>query len=42
MRIDTYDAYDNKGKPLANPDIYIPADSPGYTGYNQGPSAVRS
>lgn len=32
---DTYDAYDNKGKPLANPDIYIPADQPGYTGYNQ-------
>ena len=36
---DTYDAYDNKGKPLANPDIYIPAyDSggaanPNYTGY---------
>jgi Flp pilus assembly protein TadG len=32
---DTYDAYDNKGRPLANPDIYIPADQPGYTGYNQ-------
>ena len=32
---DTYDAYDNKGQPLANPDIYIPADQPGYTGYNQ-------
>ncbi len=37
---DTYDAYDNKGRLLANPDIYIPAyDSsgrpdPGYTGYN--------
>jgi Flp pilus assembly protein TadG len=31
---DTYDAFDNKGKPLANPDIYIPADQPGYTGYN--------
>ena len=31
---DTYDAYDNKGKPLANPDIYIPADQDGYTGYN--------
>jgi Flp pilus assembly protein TadG len=31
---DTYDAYDNKGQPLANPDIYIPADRPGYTGYN--------
>lgn len=32
---DTYDAFDNKGRPLANPDIYIPADQPGYTGYNQ-------
>lgn len=32
---DEYDAYDNKGQPLANPDIYIPADQPGYTGYNQ-------
>jgi len=32
---DTYDAFDNKGAPLANPDIYIPADQPGYTGYNQ-------
>jgi hypothetical protein len=31
---DTYDAYDNKGNPLANPDIYIPADQPGYTGYS--------
>src|SRR5687767_13530398 len=32
---DTYDAFDNKGVPLANPDIYIPATQPGYTGYNQ-------
>ena len=32
---DTYDAFDNHGQPLANPDIYIPADQPGYTGYNQ-------
>jgi hypothetical protein len=32
---DTYDAFDNKGAPLANPDIYIPATQPGYTGYNQ-------
>ncbi len=31
---DTYDAFNNKGQPLANPDIYIPADKPGYTGYN--------
>ena len=29
----TYDAYDNKGRPLAKPDIYIPADQTGYTGY---------
>jgi Flp pilus assembly protein TadG len=33
--LDTYDAYDNKGNPLANPDVYIPATQPGYTGYNQ-------
>jgi Flp pilus assembly protein TadG len=32
---DTYDAFNNKGLPLANPDIYIPANQPGYTGYNQ-------
>ena len=31
---DTYDAFDNKGRPLANPDIYIPATESGYTGYN--------
>jgi Flp pilus assembly protein TadG len=32
---DTYDAFNNKGVPLANPDIYIPAKQSGYTGYNQ-------
>jgi len=32
---DTYDAFDNRGRPLAIPDIYIPADEAGYTGYNQ-------
>ena len=32
---DTYDAFNNKGVPLANPDIYIPANQAGYTGYNQ-------
>jgi Flp pilus assembly protein TadG len=32
---DTYDAFNAKGVPLANPDIYIPADQAGYTGYNQ-------
>lgn len=31
---DTFEAYDKKGVRLANPDIYIPADQPGYTGYN--------
>ena len=31
---DTYDAFDNKSQPLANPDIYIPTGSPGYTGYS--------
>lgn len=31
---DTFDLYDKKGQPLANPDIYIPAGQPGYTGYN--------
>jgi Flp pilus assembly protein TadG len=32
---DTYDAFNSRGEPLANPDIYIPANQPGYTGYNQ-------
>lgn len=31
---DTFDRYDNKGDLLANPDVYIPADEPGYTGYS--------
>ena len=31
---DTFDVVDNKGKPLANPDIYIPIGQTGYTGYN--------
>ena len=31
---DSYDAYDNKSQPLVDPDIYIPADQPGYTGYS--------
>jgi hypothetical protein len=30
----TFDMEDNHGNLLANPDIYIPADQPGYTGYN--------
>jgi hypothetical protein len=29
----TFDMYDSHGNMLANPDIYIPADQPGYTGY---------
>jgi hypothetical protein len=28
------DAFDNRGVPLPNADVYIPADQPGYTGYN--------
>jgi Flp pilus assembly protein TadG len=31
---DTFDVVDNKNKPLANPDIYIPLRETGYTGYN--------
>lgn len=37
---DTYDAFTNKGAPLANPDLYVPAyngdgsPNPSYTGYN--------
>jgi Flp pilus assembly protein TadG len=30
---DTFDVVDNKGKPLADPDIYVPP-GPGYTGYS--------
>jgi Flp pilus assembly protein TadG len=30
----TYDAFNNRGEPLPNADVYIPADQPGYTGYN--------
>lgn len=33
---DTYDAFDNKGEPLTQPDIYVDAnDTVNYTGYNQ-------
>jgi Flp pilus assembly protein TadG len=32
---DTYDAFDNRGNPLPDADVYIPANQPGYTGYNQ-------
>ena len=31
---DTFDMYTNKGVPLANPDVYVPAGQPGATGYN--------
>ena len=31
---DTFEVFDNKGKPLADPDVYIPLGQPGYTGYN--------
>jgi Flp pilus assembly protein TadG len=32
---DTFEMYDNKGRLLANPDVYVPATQSGYTGYNQ-------
>jgi Flp pilus assembly protein TadG len=32
---DTYDAFDSRGNPLPNADVYIPANQSGYTGYNQ-------
>lgn len=32
---DTYDAFDNQGRPLLNADLYVPANQSGYTGYNQ-------
>ena len=31
---DTFDVVDNQGNPLPNPDVYIPATEPGYTGYS--------
>ena len=32
---DTFDVVDDKGRPVANPDVYIPITDPvGYTGYN--------
>ena len=31
---DTFTMYDKKGNLVPNPDIYIPADQPDYTGYN--------
>jgi hypothetical protein len=31
---DTFDAFDNKGIPLADPDIYIPIGQTGYTASN--------
>lgn len=31
---DTFDLYGSGGRPLANADIYVPADQPGYTGYD--------
>src|SRR4051812_33136656 len=40
----TYDAFNNKGQPIANPDIYIPAynadgtTNPNYTGYRMFPA----
>src|SRR5207244_4809722 len=31
---DTFEIVDNKNNPLPNPDVYVPADQPGYTGYD--------
>ena len=39
---DTFEAFHqngpNAGSPLPSPDIYVPVDQPGYTGYDQSPS----
>src|SRR5438874_2817216 len=32
--IDTFEIDDSHNHPLANPDVYVPADQPGYTGYD--------
>jgi hypothetical protein len=32
-----YDTGPNKGNPLPNPDIYVPVDQQGYTGFQQAP-----
>jgi len=32
-----YDTGNNKGDPLPNPDIYVPVDQEGYTGFQQAP-----
>jgi putative Flp pilus-assembly TadE/G-like protein len=37
----TYDIVDNKGKPLANPDVYIPLGQTGYTGYSSKDYGMR-
>jgi Flp pilus assembly protein TadG len=31
---DTFDIYDSKGRPLPNPDVYVPVTSSSYSGYN--------
>jgi hypothetical protein len=33
-----FEVYDNQGTLLANPDVYIPATNPGYTGYTPDPA----
>jgi hypothetical protein len=38
---DTYDAYTNQGSPLPNPDVYVPADQAGYTGYTTANDAGK-
>ena len=41
---DTFAAYEqngpNRGQPLPNPDVYIPSNQEGYTGYDQDPTGV--
>lgn len=37
---DTFDLYDKKKNPLPNPDIYIPVDEDGYTGYDQSRQGI--
>lgn len=34
---DDFDLYNNNGTPLSNPDVYYPATSPDYTGYQPSP-----
>jgi Flp pilus assembly protein TadG len=35
---DTFDLYDARKRPLPDPDVYVPADRPGYTGFRSDPN----